>query len=282
MTAFSDSQDRVRNLFNKRLILIVGATRWGTAWVQHCMDAHPDICAKGEGHFTDLLFPKIAKAFDDYNTECEKIGNRLQLAGLPGNAAGYTFDDVDSMLKMAIGLALDRWLDGRDPHCIAEKTQEHVLSLDLLSRVLPEAYIVHVVRDGRDEAVSAWEFNLGISRGDFPRQYPSFPSFVDTFSQAWGRSIGKARQYGPRNPLRYLEIRCEDITTNTSGVVSDILKFATVSTSAEVVRECADAAWDISPLDLEHGIWKSTFDDEAHRLFKRHGGELLKLLNYDT
>jgi len=270
----------LRNLFDKRLVLIVGATRWGTAWVQQCMDAHPDICAKGEGHFTDVLFPKIAKAFDDYNLESEKIGNRLQLAGLPGNAAGYTFDDVDHMMKTAIGLALDRWLDGRDPQCVVEKTPEHVLSLELLDRVLPEANIIHIVRDGRDEAVSAWEFNLGISRGDFPKQYPTFASFVETFSQAWGRSIGAARIFGRRNPGRYLEIRCEDITGSTPDVVNRVLGFATVDASPEISRHCADEAWDVSPLDLEHGVWQSTFDDDAHRLFKRHGGELLKLLGY--
>ena len=165
-------------MFDKRLVLIVGATRWGTAWVQQCLDAHPDICAKGEGHFTDLLFPKIVTAFDDYNSESEKIGNRLQLAGLPGNVAGYTLDGVDHVLKVAIGLALDRWLDGRNTSCVVEKTPEHVLNLDLLLRVLPSACVIHVVRDGRDEAVSAWEFNLGISRGDFFKRFPNFASFA--------------------------------------------------------------------------------------------------------
>ncbi len=281
-SAFTVAHDRLRDLFDKRLVLIVGATRWGTAWVQQCMDTHPDICAKGEGHFTDVLFPKIAKAFDDYNLESEKIGNRLQLAGLPGNAAGYTYNDVDHMLKTAIGLALDRWLDGRDPICLVEKTPEHVLSLDVLDRVLPHAHILHVVRDGRDEAVSAWEFNLGISRGDFPKQYPTFADFVETFAQAWGRSIGSARAFGRRHPDRYLEIRCDDITGATADVVQTVLGYAQVEVTPEIIQACADAAWDVSPLDLEHGIWKSTFDDQAHRLFKRHGGELLKLLDFDA
>ncbi len=281
MDTFSNRQDRLRHIFNKRVVLIVGATRWGTAWVQQCMDSHPDICSKGEGHFTDLLFPKIAKVFDDYNQEGEKIGNRLQLAGLPGNAAGYTYDDVDHLMKTAIGLAFDRWLGDRDPHCIVEKTPEHVLSLDLLVRILPEAHVIHVVRDGRDEAVSAWEFNLGISRGDFPKKYPTFAGFAETFANAWGRSIGAARAFGRRNPARYLEIRCEDITNSTTMVVGKLLDFATVSYSPDQVRTCADEAWDVSPLDLEHGIWKSTFDEEAHRVFKRHGGELLKLLDYN-
>ena len=55
--------------------------------MQQCLDAHPEICCKGEGHFTDVLFPVLAKVFDDYNAEAETVGNRLQKAGLPGNAA---------------------------------------------------------------------------------------------------------------------------------------------------------------------------------------------------
>ena len=77
------------------------------------------------------------------------------MAGLPGNAAGYKFDDVDHVLKVAIGLALGQWLDGRNPPWFVEKTPEHVLNLDLLFRMLPSAYVIHVMRDGRDEAVSA-------------------------------------------------------------------------------------------------------------------------------
>ena len=71
MNSFSETQDRISQLFDKRLVLIVGAPCWVTAWVQQCLDAHPDICAKGEDHFTDLLFPKIATAFDDYNFESD-------------------------------------------------------------------------------------------------------------------------------------------------------------------------------------------------------------------
>jgi len=209
------------------------------------LDAHPDICAKGEGHFTDLLFPKIATALDDYNSESDQISNRLQLASLPGNAAGYTFDDVDHVLRVAIGMALDRWLDRRD------------------------------------EAVSAWEFNLGISRGNFPKKFPNFASFAEKFAQTWSRSIGAGRKFGWENQARYLEIQSSDITANPSKVVAALLDFSVVSSTQKIAQNCADMAWDISPLDVEHGVWETTFDDEANRLFLRHGGELIKLLNYD-
>ncbi len=114
MEEYLKSHERLARLFDREIVFIAGATRWGTAWVQQCLDAHPEICCKGEGHFTDIRFPMLAKVFDDYNAEAETVGNRLQKAELPGNAAGFTFEDVDHMMTTAIGLALDRWTDGAD------------------------------------------------------------------------------------------------------------------------------------------------------------------------
>ena len=89
---------------------------------------------------------------------------------------------------------LDRWTEGADVKVIAEKTPEHVVSLDLLARVVPSLKIVHVFRDGRDEAVSAWEFNSGLSRGKFREQYPKFGDFAKTFAGNWSKSITAAQR----------------------------------------------------------------------------------------
>jgi len=280
MNSFSEVQDLLHDVFSRRIVLIVGATRWGTAWVQQLLDSHPNICAKGEGHFTDILFPKIAGAINEYNEECDRIGNRLQLAGLPGNAAGQTFEDVDHLMRTAIGLTLGRWKTDPSVTCIAEKTPEHVLSLGLLGRLLPDAHVIHVVRDGRDEAVSAWQFNLDISKGQFPRTYPDFNSFADVFAEGWSRAVGTARQFGRQNPGRYLEVRCEDLVSDTNHQAHGIFRSAGVDWDPETMQSCLDRAWDDAPVDIDPGVWATKFDDEGHRMFQRKTGELLKLLGY--
>ena len=88
MEEYLKSYESLARLFDREIVFIAGAIRGGTAWVKQCLDAHPKICCKGEGHLTDVLFPMLAKVFDDYNAEAETVGNRLQKAGLPGNAAG--------------------------------------------------------------------------------------------------------------------------------------------------------------------------------------------------
>ena len=184
MEEYAKVHDRLGQLLKKDMVFVVGATRWDTSWVQQCLDTHPKACCKGEGHFTDTLFPGLAKFVDQYNQDAENIGNRMQLAGLPGNAAGFTFEDVEYLMQTAFMFMMQRWVpEDEDVSCIGEKTPEHVLSLELLDRLFPNMRIIHVVRDGRDEAASTWNFNMGIPKGEFPRRYPSFADFAKKVCQ---------------------------------------------------------------------------------------------------
>ena len=231
MEEYLKAHDRLGRLLKKDFVFVVGATRWGTSWVQQCLDTHPKILCKGEGHFTDSLFPGLAKLVDQYNQDAERIGNRMQLAGLPGNAAGFTFDDVEYLMRTAVMLMFQRWVpEDQDDEitCIGEKTPEHVLSLELLDRLFPDMRIVHVVRDGRDEAASAWDFNMGISKGEFPRRYPTFADFAETFARNWSRSVGAARRFGRLNRRRYYQIRAEDLVEEQDKAFKDAKRAAEV------------------------------------------------------
>jgi len=281
MPDYRETQDRVTAVFDKQITFIVGATRWGTAWMQQCLDAHPDICAKGEGHFTDILFPRVAELIDTYNADCAKIGNRLQTAGLSGNASGFTYDDVDHLLRTAVGLIFNRWLAAGEVTHIVEKTPEQVMSLDILDRIVPGARVIHVVRDGRDEALAAWEFNIGLSRSEFPNTYPSFADFAEVFAGNWNRGINAARRYARVHGERFIEIQAEAVTEDPIREVESLFRFLGVDADRDMIRACADTAWDLSPLDLEAGAWRGSFDDAASRAFTRHAGELLKLLGYE-
>lgn len=282
MSEHLQTHARLGRLIDMDVVFIVGATRWGTSWVQQCLDAHPNVCCKGEGHFTDTLFPGLGKLVDQYNQDAEQTGNRMQLAGLPGNAAGLTFEDVEYLMRSAIYLTFDRWLaNAEGVTCIGEKTPEHVLSLELLDRLFPNMQVIHVVRDGRDEAASAWDFNMGISKGEFPRRYPTFADFAETFARNWSRSVGAARRFGRANRRRYYQIRAEDIADEPAPIVRRLFRFCTVTDREDYVQTAIRQAHEIAPLDIDPGVWRRRFDDDASRRFHRQSGELLKLLDYD-
>lgn len=283
MEGFRDTQNDVAQVLEGSVAFIVGATRWGTAWLQQCLDAHPDVCARGESHLTDILFPRLGEVINDYNSQCDKIGNRLQVAGLPGNAAGLSFVEIDHLLRTAVGLMFHRWAASceRPPVVVVEKTPEHVVSLDILYRILPNAKVIHVYRDGRDEAASSWEFNLGLSRGEFPRTFPSFADYAEVFAGNWNRSIDAARRFARFDVGNCLEVPAEQLISEPAAVSQSVFQFLGVGVDSDWLRACTDTAWDVAPLDLEPGAWRQTFDETAERHFMRQAGELLKLLGYD-
>jgi len=282
MEQYRNVSERLSRVFDREIVFIVGATRWGTAWMQQCLDAHPDICCKGEGHFTDILFPILASGFDDYNARAVAVGNRMQMGGLAGNAAGFTFDDVHHLMTTAIGLMFDRWTGGAEVKVIAEKTPEHIVSLDVLARAVPSLKVINVFRDGRDEAVSVWNFNNGLSQGEFQKTYPHFGDYAAAFAGNWRQSVIATRQFERSHPGRCFHVRAEDLQGNSVTALAPLMAFLGVDGGEAVIKAAADAAWEAVPLDVDPGDWKKKFDDKAKQFFNHECGELLKLLGYEA
>jgi Sulfotransferase family len=47
-------------LAERQLFVVGGAPRSGTSWLQHILDAHPDISRRGDGHFLHFLAEPLA------------------------------------------------------------------------------------------------------------------------------------------------------------------------------------------------------------------------------
>jgi hypothetical protein len=64
--------DRGVNVF-----FVCGAPKSGTTWLQSVLDAHPEVCCSGEGHFVQRFSLPAAQLFNTYNAqltvEAEKV-----------------------------------------------------------------------------------------------------------------------------------------------------------------------------------------------------------------
>ncbi len=95
----------------------------------------------------------------------------------------------------------------------ADKTPMHVLHLRRLGRLFPEARFVHVVRDGRDVALSYRSVGWG-------------PTTVEDAAMRWRRSVLRGRRDGERlGPDRYREVRYEDLVTDPERVLRELCAF---------------------------------------------------------
>ncbi len=287
----SDPMDHQQTLnllagaFDRRMFFIVGLTRPGTAWLQHAINAHPEASCRGEGHFTDSLLPLMGRAFADYNQAMQKLQASMSAADIArthlGRGAGFSNTDVSFLMATAVVYSLVKQNGDEDVLVIGEKTPEHAMALDDIIAVLPEAMIIHVIRDGRDEAVSVYDYNIKAGNEAFVEKHSGIGNFTQKFGRNWARTVGLARQFGRNNPDQYLEVRCEDLHTEPAIDLARIFRFLGIDEGDDMISNCAAAGHRASITDGVIGQWRDRFDDDALTAFNRSGGELLKLLEYE-
>lgn len=212
---------------------IVGVGRSGTTMLRLMLDAHPDLAIPPETHFVPELIEAIeagagpAKAVEvmqsvrqwgDMQMEPDELRERFEaLESWDATAALRCFYDIyrDRHRKQ-------RW---------GEKTPAYVRKMRLISATLPEARFIHVIRDGRDVALSRWKRTL-----EEGKRAPA-----GQVGEGWQRRIRRAQKQGSRLP-HYLELRYEDLVTDTEPTLRRICEFIELPWDAVMLRYYERAA----------------------------------------
>jgi hypothetical protein len=92
-----------------------------------------------------------------------------------------------------------------------DKTPFYCQYLPAVQSILPEAHFIHIIRDGRDVALSG-------------RGLPFTGGGVEAIARDWVRQIRLARR-DARACNHYLEIRYEDLLLESAGVLQGICEF---------------------------------------------------------
>ncbi len=126
-----------------RPIFVLGMPRSGTTLVETILASHPDVY--GAGELYDLL--KVANQ--------PKLGVKSE--GFPISMQGLTADDVKEMGE--------RYLSGlmkynRDAKRVTDKMPANYMAVGLIHLMLPEAKIVHVMRNPADICLSNFTKNF--------------------------------------------------------------------------------------------------------------------------
>jgi sulfotransferase family protein len=96
--------------------------------------------------------------------------------------------------------------------------------LDLLERLFPAAQYVHLIRDGRDAALSFLE----MPEGTFTRTW-AHPTTPAQFACLWCKEVRAARSLGREvGSERYHEVRYEELVARPEPVVREICAFADI------------------------------------------------------
>ena len=275
----------VAELLRRRLFFIVGCQKSGTTWVQHILDGHDQIRCNGEAYFGPVLLPALRQALGTYN-ERQKVGQEGR----------FTDDDLRAVFTCAVTLLFERWVGDDNVLCLGEKTPEHAMCLPVLNELFPSMRVIHIIRDGRDVAVSGWFHNLRKGGEKFRARFPSFSDYIQYLVQAhWVAYINAARSFGHAHPHRYLELRYEQLHDEPEDQIVRMLDFLEVDRSPQCVRCCAQSGAFETLASGRHrgeedrssffrkgvvGDWRREFDDRCVATFERFGGKMLRELGY--
>jgi hypothetical protein len=195
-------------------VVVLGVSRSGTTLLKQMLDRHPLLAIPTESYFLPQLWDRHGehpdrKAFLD---DLERLA-RLRDWGV-GRA------DVDERLPAAPSFAeaiqaiYRSYADARGKPRFGDKTPSYMQRLDALQRAFPDARYLHLIRDGRDAALSF----LALSRkASFN---PARPRSLGAFAVQWRREVEGARRFGrDHGPGRYRELRYEDLVAEPEATL---------------------------------------------------------------
>jgi hypothetical protein len=236
---FDALHEEIAALRRKQLFFIGGAAKSGTTWLQLLLDRHPAISCNGEGHFPTYLIPRLIGAADEYNQDIA-WKNQTIFGELPGYPL-LGEPHIAYLWASAAALQLAAQARSRDVRLIGEKTPDNVRFFGLLAEAFPSAKFLHIVRDGRDCAVSGWFHNLRVSPDWTRETFAAMDEYVVALAEEWAANVGAGSAFGDAHPERYLAVRYEDLAADGATVLTGALDFLSAESDAGTVATCLGA-----------------------------------------
>lgn len=275
-----------------RPILIVGAARSGTTLLQYMLRSHPDVSLPtSESHFF-IPFYERQKEFDDLS----KLDNIQHLLDEIYSSHRYFFDENMHGIKFnAVQLAEEihqqqlinipdiisfifqknataegklRWGD---------KTPYYVLHLETLLQMFPNAQVVHLIRDGRDCALSMIERRWDLSIFNYYHA-----------AYTWNKYVMAGKAFGKKHPDHYFEIRYEDILDQPETSIKNLCAFLDIDFNESVINFGKSDGSGKTPLlqkplqKNNQAKWKDKLSRRQRLTFEALASETLRGCDYEA
>jgi hypothetical protein len=284
---------------------IVGVPRSGTTMLRLMLDAHPDMAIPPETYFVTNLIEagdggagpeQLAnvlvghRRWGDLGIEETELRRRLNDIGNPKGGD-------------AVRVAFELYAQGRDKPRWGDKTPAYLTNIGQIHDALPEARFVHLIRDGRDVALSV----LRMPEVDRPLRRPDSFGLV---AKRWSRRIERAREQAERLP-HYIELRYEDLVREPEEALRSVCELIELPFTESMLEfhSGADerlqemnrdlAARDELPAQSAEGrlaphalaaepprgdrigVWRTEMTADEVAEFEAEGGEMLRALGYE-
>lgn len=275
-------------------LFIVGFQRSGTTLLRLMLNAHPEIAIPHDS--AELWFDyrdKAVRQYDELSDKRHVIRMVDDLLAEPRIKAWQTELPRDQLLAEPLPDSFPAVM--RRFHEVfarshgkllwGDKNTGTLVALDVLNRDFPDCRIVHLVRDGRDCALS-----------HLSKEYIYGYENVLRAAVEWREQTSLCHKMGAMlPPARFLESRYEDLVLTPEVELKRICAFLEVAYAPQMMRyhEYVDenvpadkrGLWpllDQPPLASNVFKWKTKMSAKDRAVFERNAGDLLQALGYET
>jgi hypothetical protein len=205
-----------------RAVIVLGVRRSGTTLLRVMLDRNPELAIPDESYFVPQLARRHGRrvragAFVD---DLRRLPTLVEWELPPDRVAARLRPDMAT--GDAIAAVFEAYAEAHRKPRWGDKTPLYMQHLPLLERLFPAAQFVHLVRDGRDAALSFLSVPEGIMTEGW-----GHPRDAAGFACQWATEVRAARELGSRiGPYRYLEVRYEALVADPEGELRRICTFA--------------------------------------------------------
>ena len=263
---------------------IVGSARSGSTLLRLMLNAHPEVAIPPESRFITEMWrgrPEVEvepvlgalarhDRFHLWDLPIEEVRADLNGRGA-GRVAPYT-EVMEAPYRA--------WARRRDKPLWGDKTPRYVESLPLLGGLWPPARFVHLVRDGRNVALSYADVAFG-------------PKTLARAAGLWAQRVRAGMEAGrDLGPNRYLQMRYEDLVEDPErhtrtlceflGLPFDpvVLDYVERGRDAVLPRAAANNPNVTKPLMTRTRSWERVMPAGQVEVFEAVAGEVLSDLGY--
>lgn len=264
---------------------LVGRGRSGTTLLRAMFDSHPELAIPHESHFVVTMGMKRKAyerpaGFDAGRFVDDLSSTGFARWGLDATAVKRRLaDEGTRSYQSAVRGVFSHYALDRGKPRYADKTPIYVLHIDYLAELFPEAQFIHIIRDGRDVALSYMDVDFG-------------PAGLEEAAIHWKRFVNAGRRAGAHlGESRYAEVRYEALMADPEREVRRLCSFVDLDFQ-DTMLNYFERAQDIVGSDECHRNlysppgralrdWRSAMTPRQVAHFDALAGDTLEELGYE-
>jgi hypothetical protein len=262
------------------MFFVIGSARSGTTLLRMILNAHPEVAVPPESRFVVELYRSDEVRVEDFLARLDAHQRWASWDTPIENVRAQLAEVTTLPYPDAIEAAYLAFAKNRNKKRYGDKTPRYIEHIPLLSRLWPEAKFVHLVRDGREVALSYADVPFG-------------PSTVAKAAALWKERVVLGLEQGRSlGPKRYAEVRYEHLLSRPQEEIESLCSFleldfdpAMLDYSEQARSEVLDRAKLYNP-HVTKSITKTRSWDEQMppsqvEVFEAVAGDTLQELGYE-